>query len=160
MIRVFIALIGVFIIWVLFYSKFKKERKIALVALAVILSTLGIWFESSVGKPRTNIIEPDQVINCGVIAKHSYRTNFDIQLCVQNTAEFGRIRRLKLSIIAEQCSGSGECVELQRVARDLSVDVVPQSSISLSQNLSFDDVDSDLKGLRWSFIVRSVKASQ
>lgn len=160
MIRVIITLIAAFIVWLLFFSKFSKERKITLVALALVLSFLGFWFENSVGKPRINIVKPNQIINCGVTAKHSYRSNFDINLCVQNAAEFGRVRRLELSIIAEQCAESGECVELQRVARDLSVDVLPQSSISLIQNLSFNDVDPGLKGVRWSFITRSVKASK
>ena len=160
MIRVIITLIAAFIVWLLFFSKFSKERKITLIVLALVLSFLGFWFENSVGKPRTNIVKPNQIINCGVTAKHSYRTNFDINLCVQNAAEFGRVRRLELSIIGEQCAESGECVELQRVARDLSVDVLPQSSISLIQNLSFNDVDPGSKGVRWYFITRSVKASK
>ena len=160
MIRVILALIAVFIIWVLFFSKFSKERKIAIVALVVVVSFLGVWYESSVGKPRQDLVEPSQIIDCGVSAKHSYRTNFDIDLCVQNTSEFAKVRRLELLIIAQQCTNLGECVELQRVARDLSVEVMPSSSIMLKQNLSFNNVAPDLDDVKWSFIVSAVKANK
>lgn len=160
MIRIILALIAVFIIWVLFFSKFTKERKIVIVALVVVVSFLGVWYESSVGKPRLNIVEPSQIINCGVSAEHSYRTNFDINLCVQNTSEFAKVKRLELSIIAQQCTTLSECIELQRVVRDLSVELTPNSSIMLKQNLSFNNVAPDLEGVKWSFIVNAVKASK
>jgi len=160
MIKVIIVLINAFIVWVLFFSKFSKERKIALVASAVILSFLGLWYESGADKPRRNIVNENQIVNCGVKAKHSYRTNFDIELCLRNTAKLGDIKRISLFIIAKKCQGSDECIELERVARDLTVDISAQSSTTLIQNLSFANVESNLQDVEWSFVVRSVKASK
>jgi len=160
MIRVIIALIGIFIIWVLFFSKFSKQSKIALVAGAIILSMTGFWFESSAGKSRSGIVQVDQIVSCGISAQHSYRTNFDISLCIRNNAETGNVTRLGLYIIAEQCVSSESCVELQGVERDIAVDVPAQSSVKLLQNLSFTKLDANSNQVRWSFKVRSVQASK
>jgi len=160
MIRVIIALLGAFIIWVLFFSKFNKNTKIALVFCSILLSVLGFWFESGANKPRKDLVQTSQLSSCGVIAKHTYRTNFDIDLCISNSAEVGDVKRIGLSVVAHQCESLSACVELQRVERELSVDLPALESVTLSQNLNFSNVELSAKNIQWSFIVRSVKATK
>ena len=160
MIRLIIAVIGLFIIWVLFFSILPKERKILLVALSLILSVFGIWYESDAGKPQAGFVKAAQIVSCGVSAEHSYRSNFDISLCLENTAEQGHVKRIELAIIAAPCNGLNQCSELQRVVRGLQVDLLPASSTTLSQNLSFDKIGNEQANVKWAFEVLSVKASK
>jgi len=160
MIRIIIALIALFVVWVLFFSGFSKDRKIVTVVLSIALSLFGFWFESDAGKPKVNIVNVADVKSCGVSAVHSYRSNFDITLCVHNKAAQGHIKRLGFSVIANQCDEFGSCNELQRVRRDLTVDLPVKESQTIKQNLSFSEVNRDLQGIEWSLEIHSVKASQ
>jgi len=158
MIRLLIALIGVFLIWVLFVPGLSKERKITIATIAILLSMVGLWYESSMDKPKTNVVQASQIIGCGVTASHSYRTNFDLTLCFQNTAAAGNVKRLSFSIIAQQCNNSEGCQEQQRVTRDLSIDLPATESVTLKQNLSFSELEPNLNGITWSLDIHSVKA--
>jgi len=158
MIRLIVAVIGLFIIWVLFFSHFTKTQKILIVFFATLISVVGIWYENASDKPKHNIVQLNEVTNCGVSATHTYRSNFDINLCLQNESKKGHIKRIELAIIAEQCSQLNECVELQRVIRDLSISVLPNSSKKLTENLSFNQVDKDQGNIQWRFETQFVKA--
>ena len=158
MIRLIVALIGAFVIWVLFFSHFSKKQKIAIVFFAVMICISGIWYENASDKPRHNIVQLDEIVSCGVSAVHTYRSNFDISLCLQNQSKQGHIKRIKLAIIAEQCSELDGCTELQRVIRDLSVDVPPNSFKTLIENLSFNQLDRGQENIKWRFETEFVKA--
>ena len=47
---------------------------------------------------------------------------------------------------------------LESVARSLSVDIAPQTTEILKENLSFKLVDKDASGLQWGIEVTAVKA--
>lgn len=158
MIRLIVAVIGLFIIWVLFFSHFTKKQKVLIVFFATLMSVVSIWYESASDKPRDNIVQLDQVTNCGVSAVHTYRSNFDINICLKNESSKGHIKRIQLVIIAQQCFQSDECTELQRISRDLSVNVLPNSSKALTENLSFNQIGKDQNNIKWQFEVESVKA--
>lgn len=163
MIRLIIALLGLFLIWVLFFSKQSKERKIAITAITVLLSVSGLWYESSSGKPSNKLVSPNQINICGVRAEHSYRSNFDVFLCLENTADTGHVKRASFSIIASQCNDStttNNCTEIQRVKRDIAVEIAPKSSQQVKQNQSFAKVAPDAENVHWSIEVNSVKATQ
>jgi len=131
-----------------------------IVFFATFISVASIWYENSFHKPKDNIVQLNQVVNCGVSATHTYRSNFDINLCLQNQSKIGRIKRIGLVIIAEQCSQADECVELQRVTRDLSINVLPNSLKELTENLSFNQVDKDQENIQWRFETQFVKATK
>ena len=160
MIRLLIAVVGLFIIWVLFFSTFSKQRKALLVGVSLVLGIFGLWYESGANKPRAKIVKIEQVVNCGVSAKHSYRSNFDIDLCLENTNEKGNIKRLELAIIAQQCDVQNNCTQLQEVVRSLAIDLPASSKTTLAQNLNFDKVDANQDNVVWSFKTLSVKANK
>jgi len=158
MIRLLVAAVGLFVIWVLFFSHFTKNQKILIVFFATFISVVSIWYENAADKPKHNIVQLNQVISCGVSAAHTYRSNFDINLCIRNESTAGHIKRLELAIIAEQCLQTNECSELERVKRDLSVNILPDSSQTLMENLSFNQVDREQANIQWRFEVEAVKA--
>ena len=158
MIRLIIILIAIFLIWVLFLSGFEKRRKIIISVVAVLICAAGMGWESYSKKPRSNLISATELISCGVRAEHSYRSNYDIQICLENTANKGRIKRIDMTIKAEQCIEGTDCKELESVARSLSVDIAPQTSTTLKENLSFKLVNKAVADLQWSIEVLAVKA--
>lgn len=157
MIRVIIVLVFLFLVWVLYVSGFEKPRKIRISVIALILCAIGFWFDGYDKRQLRNFVSIEDVASCGVSAKHSYRTNFDLAICVQNNAEKGTINRLNIAIIASQCEAQ-TCTQLQRVERSTLVNIPPNSTVTLEQNLGFDDVSPVLKGLQWSFDVLETKA--
>ena len=160
MIRLLIAIVGLFIIWVLFFSTFSKQRKIVLVGVSLALSIFGLWYESGANKPRSKVVKIEQVVSCGVSAKHSYRSNFDIELCIENTANTGNIKRVELAITAQQCDAQNNCTQLQEVVRSLAIDLPASSKTTLTQNLNFDKVSAHQDNVVWSFTILSVKANK
>ena len=160
MIRTIITLIGLFLIWVLFFSDFKKEQKILIASAALILSLLGLWLENNSPKPKLDIVKTTEIRSCGILVSHSYRSNFDIDLCIKNTAPDGHVKRLNFSIIASLCETPQSCNEHQRVQRDLSVELPANESRQIKQNLSFSDTPIDLQGVQWSIDIHSVQAIQ
>lgn len=158
MIRLIIALIGLFLIWVVFFSGFSKERKAVIAVISILLNITGVWFESDLGKPKTGVVQASQIVPCGLEAVHSYRTNFDLVLCFQNSDANANVTRLGFSIAAQQCDNAGVCETVQQVRRDLLVELPANDIIQLKQNLSFSNVDPSLKGISWVVNVHSVKA--
>jgi len=128
------------------------------IIIALIGLFFGLWFENNSEKPKSNIVNVADLSSCGISASHSYRSNFDFQWCVQNNASMGHVKRLGFSIVASNCGEPGDCNELQRVQRDLSVDLPAGESRQIKQNLSFSDVDVSLSGIQWSVEIHSTKA--
>ena len=157
MVRVIIFLLLVFIVWVLYASGFEKPRKIRISIIAVLLCVIAFWFDGYDKREFTNLVELNSVTSCGIDAEFSYRTNFDFDICIENKADKGTLTRLHLAIVAQDCSQS-ECVDLQRVERNVLVDVAPGSKLKLTQNLSFDKVDLQSTSLNWAVEVLAVKA--
>ena len=157
MIRLIIIVIAIFLIWVFFFSGFEKRRNILVSVVAVLICAAGMGWESYSKKPRSNLVNATQLVSCGVQAEHSYRSNYDLQICLNNTASEGRIKRIDMTISAQQCD-AGNCAVIEQVARSLSVDIAPQASSTLRENLSFKQVDKDTAGLQWSIEVLAVKA--
>jgi len=157
MIRVIIVFVGLSMIWVLFFSNFSKQKKAFISVIAAILCITGIWYESNASKPSANLINISQIESCGVQTKNSYRTNYDINLCIRNTAANAKIMRIEFSVIASSCEGQDQCQELQRVRRELAVEIAPSSEAQITQNLNFSLVQ-DASDVVWSFETHKVKA--
>ena len=157
MIRLIIVLVFLFLVWVLYVSGFEKPRKIRISIIALVLCAIGFWFDGYDKRQVRNFVDINDVASCGVSAKHSYRTNFDLAICVQNNAEKGTISRLNIAVIASQCEAQ-TCIQLQRVERSTLVNIPSNAMVTLEQNLAFDDVSPVLTGLQWSFEVLETKA--
>lgn len=158
MIRLIISVIAIFLIWVLLFSGFEKRRKIAISVLAILICAVGMVWESYTKKPRANRVATEQLVSCGVQAQHSYRTNYDLLICLSNTASEGQIKRIDIQIIAQTCIEGSDCKVLETVARSLSVDIAAKSSVTLKENLSFKLVDQATNEIQWGVRVLAVKA--
>ena len=157
MIRLIVALVGLFVLWVLFFSNLTKNQKIIISSIAVILSVLGLWYESTSNKPRQGIVQIDQVTQCGIKVAHTYRSNYDIKFCIRNGSDNAYIKRISLDIYAQQCDESNQCQELQRVARDLKVDLKSDMQKEFTENLSFEKVNKDNK-VSWAIEIKQIQA--
>ena len=159
MIRVIILLIFLFLVWVLYASGFEKPRKIRICIIAVVLCSIGFWFDGYYKRALNSLIEVSEVRVCGVTAEFSYRTNYDVKICLQNDATDAAVSRLKVAVIASNCA-EDLCAEVQRVERDTLVNIDPISRVTLEQNLSFDRVNQDQSSIQWSVEVLDIKATR
>lgn len=157
MVRVIILLVLLFVIWTLYASGFDKARKIRISIAAVLLCAIAFWFDGYDKRDVDNLVELTQVSSCGLNAEFSYRSNFDFTICVENKADKGTLSRLHLALIAQDCNQQA-CTELQRVERNILVDIAPASRVQLAENLSFDKVDPELSSLSWEIEILAVKA--
>lgn len=158
MIRVLIVILLLFQIWVLFVSDFNKQKKIIISVLAVIVCVIAVWFDGYGEKPVEGIVNKSNLANCGLEAKHTYRSNFDFDLCLRNTADRGTVKRLRFAVIASQCEDQTSCAELQRVERDVPFLIEPGKSATLKDNLSFIKVDPANNQVKWSAEILQIKA--
>ena len=114
MIRLIILALGVFLIWMLFYSGFSKQRRIIVSVVAMVVGILGLWLEQRGETPRSGRMPVSELVSCGVSGKHSYRTNFDIEFCLENKSERATVKRVGLRFVAKQCI-RGECSDVQEI---------------------------------------------
>ena len=160
MIRLIIVLVFLFLIWLLFVSEFSKNRKIAISVFALLLCGFSIWYDDYSKKAVEGLVDISNLQVCGVSGEHSYRTNFDINLCLQNTAGRGVVKRVRVAIMAARCNSADMCVVVDRVERARSLELAPGEQLDLKENLNFPNLDPDTPEIRWTAEVLSVKATQ
>lgn len=158
MIRVVVLLIGVFLIWVLFFSWMSKKKKIYLTVTCVALCVAALILDSYRDSPRNGIVQVSQIELCGVQAKHSYRTNFDVDICMKNIADLGTVKRIQYEIIAQSCDAAGQCEEIQRVKRDRQAEISNSQQVTISDNVSMTKVNPDSAN-HWKVDVLSLQAT-
>lgn len=158
MIRVVVLLIGVFLIWVLFFSWMSKKKKIYLTVTCVALCVAALILDSYRDSPRNGIVQVSQIELCGVQAKHSYRTNFDIDICMKNIADLGTVKRIQYEIIAQSCDAAGQCEEIQRVKRDRQAEISNSQQVTISDNVNMTEVNPDSAN-HWKVDVLSLQAT-
>jgi hypothetical protein len=158
MIRLFIIAIGAFLVWVLFVSGFSRQRKLVIAALAVVLSIAAVWFESSLGSPSKNVLAVSEVVDCGTSAVHSYRSNFDVTICFKNNSTMADVKRVAFEVLALRCESNGECTQVQRVSRELSIELPANQSAKVHQSLSFPLVQPVSGAFTWQVQVKGLKA--
>ena len=127
----------IIIVWLMFFSGFsKRARIIASLALTAVLF-LGLWLEDAGKNPRTNLIKPEQISVCGVSGEFSYRSNYNVTICLRNESPDSELRRIVLGIAALDCAG-GECTEVERVEKQIQLVLAPGEQSEIVQNLRFD----------------------
>ena len=157
MIRLVIVAIGVFLVWLLFFSGAQKKSKLLLGFSALLLVGLSIWFEGFLKLPREGVIELQQISSCGITAKHSYRSNYEIEYCLKNASLGANVERIELRFVAEDCRQQ-PCIEKASVVKQRAVNIVAGESQYLSDNLAFDSIRDYPGELDWKIEVISVKA--
>jgi hypothetical protein len=162
MIRLVVLALFLILFWLLVASGFERRRKIVLGLLLVGLAVGAFLIEGYDKRELTNLIDEAQVQSCGITAKHTYRTNFDLELCVQNLAETGSISRLEMAITAQKCTQNADqpCLQIDRVIRDIPVKIAAKSQVLILQNLSFRQVNPNDADVQWTLEILSTKATR
>ena len=159
MIRLLIIAVALFLLWVVFLSEFSRERKIWVTIAAMVFSVLAMWAESNWQRPKANVVQASSIVDCGTSAKHSYRTSFDLVICLRNQAESGNVKRVSFDVVATQCDSDGDCTELERVSRELTIELNANSETTVRQNLQFKMVDAAAQNVTWGVEVTGVRAT-
>lgn len=158
MIRLLIIALGIFLIWVMFFSKFPKQRKIVITLVAIVLAVIGLWFEQKGESLKSDLVQLSDVVDCGATGKHSYRTNFDIEFCLQNNSVNATLKRITIDFKALDCI-DGACQDKQTVQKTIRLDLSPGEKETYSENLNFPSVDSDDQNIVWTIIPIAVFAN-
>lgn len=157
MIRLIIVGIGVFLIWLLFFSGAPKKSKILLGFSAVFLVGFAIWFEGYLKTPREGVIEAQQLSSCGISATHSYRSNYNISYCLENGSKAATVKRIELRFIASDCLQQ-PCIERATAVKQREVSIAAGESQQLSDDLAFNAIKDHTVALQWTLEVVSVRA--
>ncbi len=157
MIRLIIFLIGAVLLWILFASSMNKRLKIILSLSLVVILIAGVWYENYGEMPRNGLVTTEQVVSCGVTAKHSYRSDYKINYCLKSNSKTATTKRLELRFIALDCS-SQPCKEIESVIKEVNFEIAPQQKINKDVSLAFDSVSQNQQHLEWEVEVVSVKA--
>ena len=149
MVRLLIPLIAIFIIWLLFFSSFSKRVRIGLTIGVLLVAVFAFSIDMNSRALQTGIVDSSQLTNCGVGAKFSYRTNYNIDLCLQNTAPKGTVKKIEVRFDAVSCE-QGNCTILQSRVETIHLELAPGEQLTHTENLAFDLVPKKLKSLLWT----------
>lgn len=156
MIRLIVLLVFLFLLWVLFASGFERRRKIVVSVIAVLACLATLVFDGYTKRESNSLIANSDIHTCGISAQHTYRTNFDVTICLVNKHPSATLSRLEMQVIASSCEASN-CTEVQRVTRDIPMQLGASARQNLIQNLSFDAVNSDAQNINWSVEIITTK---
>jgi len=148
MIRIVILAIGIFILWVLFISGWARKKKVIVSLLSFTVLVAGLWWESHGKTPKSGLVELSEVVSCGSSGEHSYRSNYNIQYCLQNNSSSATLRRIGIRVSALECV-NGNCKELESVTKELTVAIAPGEQANASVSLPFDDLAEGRQDLSW-----------
>lgn len=158
MIRLVLILLFLLIIWVLFFAKLTTQVKRMIIVVIVALFVSAVWYDDHRKRPQENLVSTNEVVSCGVNARGSYRSTFELELCFVNQAQQGTVRRIRFSVLGEQCQGE-QCQIRQRVEREVGVEIAPRATKNIRQSLRFDQLRPDQEPITWTLSVASVKAT-
>lgn len=127
-------------------SPFTRRSKTIATLVAVVAAISVVMYEAYQNKPRAGLINPTQLQICGVSVRQSYRSDYKVDLCLENGSDH-IVRRVKFLLTSEQCSASGSCQTVEAVARDLPVTIAAKQTTQLNETLRFDvlaEIDSNV----------------
>ena len=159
MIRIIILVIGVFVLWVLFFSPFSKQQKIVIGACAACILAIGLWYESHGKTPKSGLIGVSEIVSCGASGGFSYRSNYNVDICLQNNSAVATVQRIGLRVAVLSCENSN-CSEMDAVNKEISLQIGPKQRVQTIQNLSFDKLDPETPNLSWIVETTSVRATR
>lgn len=160
MVRLLIPIVAIIMIWLLFFSGLNKRLRIILSLLMVALVLIGLYVDISDKSLSKTLVSPDKVVSCGVSGEYSYRNNYNITLCLQNTAERGQVKRIILLVRALACEAA-ECEEVSASNERLSIDIAAGEKATQLQNISFSGLplENENATLAWTAEVTDVWAT-
>mgnify|MGYP005988837757 FL=1 len=140
MLRLLLILLAAVLVWILYFSTFERRNKIIMSVSLFVLTISTLWFDSYLSKPKSNKIDISQVAVCGLNVQYSYRTNYNIELCLKNNHPSATLRRVAFELTAQVCSSDGECTSLQTKSKSRPVEVAAGKEITLADSMSFEQV--------------------
>ena len=94
------------------------------------------------------------ILVCGVQGEFSYRTNYNLSLCLRNTAERGVVNRLKVKFIAQNCQK--QCDAIATKTEEITLLLPAGTQIQHIENLSFEQLPPSVESLQWSATIEQV----
>jgi len=156
MIRLIIAFFGLVLIWLLWRKDLNKQQKIAAIVALILLFIGGTWWEIGRDKPRDDSVALDSVTVCDVTASPSYRTNYQVDLCVQNDSDHPLVR-LGFTVSAEACE-ENDCTQIQQVSREIPVTIPANSRKTIRENIRFEEINEGDKNVSFKATIDSLLA--
>jgi hypothetical protein len=119
----------------------------------------GTWWEIGRDKPRTDAVALESVSPCGVVVTPSYRTNYQVELCVQNSSGRG-LTRIGYTVVAESCKPetTNECVEVEQISREIPVSIQANSRKTIRENIRFEEIVEGDESIQFSATIDSLLA--
>jgi hypothetical protein len=136
MVRLLIPLVAIILIWLLFFSSFSKRIRIGASIILISLTVLGLWLDTNGRSINTSRVTPAEVESCGVSGSFSYRSNYNLKLCLKNNAASATVHRLSVQVDALACS-NGECEVQDSVDEVINLRIEAGEQIEHIENLSF-----------------------
>ena len=158
MIRLFIFILALALIWLLFFTKLDIKRKSIAVTSVIIIFIVSLVFEMGNKTPRTGIISLDQVSTCGVSAEFTYRTNYNIEFCIQNKSPESTVERVELEFSVSRCDQICSVIQSQR--KEITANLAGNSKAMFVENLRFDLVEKGEPNLFWEVSIKQVYATK
>jgi len=162
MLRFILLFIGLFLIWVLFFSNYKKAYKISISAISALVVACGLWWEMQRDALSTTLIDNEQIKICDLQITHSYRTNYDVTVCLNNQTKDAVAKRIALRYTALLCNP--DCVVIDETDKERLITLPTLEQRILNDNIRFDNVDSTLtkttpSTIQWRATVIEVKST-
>lgn len=159
MIRLIVLLIGIFLLWLWLATPLTKRTKIIFTLMAMLASICLIAYEVYDNKPRLGIIQASQIDVCGINVKHSYRTDYAVELCLNNTSS-STVKRLKFQVIGLRCEQQqpDQCTEIESNSHDQLISIKPNTEISMTEILRFEKIEPTDTLIRWDAKILTIKA--
>ena len=140
MLRLLLILLAAVLVWILFFSTFERRTQIITSVSLFVLTITTLWLDSYLSKPKSDNIDITEVAVCGLDVQYSYRTNYNIELCLKNNSASAVLRRVAFEISAQVCSSDNKCTSLQTKSKSRSLELRPGRQTTLADNMSFEQV--------------------
>lgn len=138
MIRLIIAFFGLVLIWLLWRKDLNKQQKIAAILALLAMFIAGTWWEIGRDKPSDKLVELTSVTVCDVKVTPSYRTNYQVDLCVQNSSDRPLVR-IGYTLMAQLCAAN-DCQQIEQISREIPVSVGANSRNTIRENVRFEEL--------------------
>ena len=157
MIRVILALIGFALIFIWLGAPISRKSKMFVTVLSLVAAIGLVVLEVHSNKPREGMVDLKQLVLCDQQIEHSYRSDFRVNLCLENQSDF-TVKRIVYSVTAQKCQDAGSCEVIQVSQRDRLVSLDAQETRNIQDTLRFEKVDPESTDIVWSARILSIKA--
>lgn len=170
MLRLILFVLAAVLVWLLFFSNFEKQRRIIAAVVLFVVSIVLMWVVSEQDKPRLGIVQSADLSVCELSMAYSYRTNYDLKLCLKNDHPTAKVRRVEFQVVATTCSepsdathesesSTSECTPLQVVSKSRPVNIAAGESVLIQDNLDFDQLERVAADqLKWQVELTRIEA--